>query len=231
MNSTPHSQSSKWSIPDQFVPSFWSDCPHFVSFEGIEGSGKGTQVEMLADHLRSLHKKVTVVREPGATEFGEKLREAILGRKNPLSALAEAHLFASSRAQLLEEVVLPKLKDGEYVICDRYIDSSLAYQGRARDLGSHTVLSIHSHYPLNLLPNITFYLDISIETSFQRQKSRNQTPDYFERERKPFYQKLIEGYQDCLNLFPERFIKCDGERGVEEVHRNIVGLLKNKANK
>ena len=134
----------------------------FLSLEGIEGSGKSTQIQEIEKFVQSKGLRVLTLREPGGTLFGEKLREAILNSDTPLHPLAECHLFLASRAQLLKEKILPfLLRPGSVVILDRYIDSTLAYQGKARRLGYETVLTLHQHEPLNLLPHRTYFLEYS----------------------------------------------------------------------
>lgn len=171
-----------------------------------------------------------VLREPGGTVFGEKLREAILKSEVPLHPLAECHLFLSSRAQLLQEKILPwLLTPGSAVILDRYVDSTMAYQGFARGLGLETVLTLHQHAPLNLLPHRTYFLDIEMETSMERQRIRGNEPDYFESEKKEFYEKLIFGYRSLADLFPERILKIDAARSLPEVtsiiQQDLAGIL------
>lgn len=182
----------------------------FLSFEGIEGSGKTTQLKEIEAFLISKNKRVLILREPGGTVFGEKLREAILGSSEPLHPLAECHLFLASRAQLLKEKILPfLLVPDSVVILDRYIDSTLAYQGFARGLGVETILTLHQHNPLNLLPHRTYFLDISLETSMERQKNRGSQKDYFESEKQEFYQRLIDGYRTLSGMFPDRIFKIN----------------------
>lgn len=184
----------------------------FFSLEGIEGSGKSTQIAELKKVLEQRGLRVLILREPGGTLFGEKLREAVLNSQAPLHPLAETHLFLASRAQLLKEKILPfLLTPGSAVILDRYIDSTLAYQGFARGLGVETVLALHQHGPLNLLPHRTYFLDIDLETSMQRQAGRGQEKDYFESEKTEFYEKLIQGYRSLAELFPERILKVSAE--------------------
>lgn len=195
---------------------------YFLSFEGIEGAGKSTQIIRLKDYLEEQNFRVIILREPGGTSFGEKLRNAILGSLNPIHPVAEMHLFASSRAQLLHEVTLQELgTPGTIVIYDRYIDSTLAYQGKGRDLGAQTVLQVHQAFPLNLMPHKTFYLKINPELSYQRQKVRNAPKDYFEKQGMEFYQKLVEGYDIATELFPNRIEVIDGTKGEEEVFEQI----------
>lgn len=194
----------------------------FLSLEGIEGSGKSTQIKHIESFVQSKGLRVITLREPGGTSFGEKLREAILTSEVPLHPLAECHLFLASRAQLLKEKILPfLLQPGSVVILDRYIDSTLAYQGKARKLGYETVLTLHQHDPLNLLPHRTYFLDISLETSMERQEARGNAKDYFESQKGEFYQNLVDGYRDLSQIFPERIMKIDAEKSIDEVTKII----------
>ena len=193
-----------------------------LSFEGIEGAGKSTQLVKIKEYLESKDFRVIVLREPGGTPFGEKLREAILTSNTELHPVAEAHLFASSRAQLMTEVTLKELSEpGTIVIYDRYIDSSLAYQGFARELGVETVLHLHQGFPLNIVPHKTIYLQIDLETSLERQKMRNLPKDYFESRDDSFHQKLIDGYSMACKLFPNRITVIDAQKNFDEVYLNI----------
>jgi len=194
----------------------------FLSFEGIEGSGKSTQIQEIEIFLKAKSLRVLTLREPGGTAFGEKLREAILKSETPLHPLAECHLFIASRAQLLKEKILPfLLVPGSVVILDRYIDSTLAYQGKARRLGYETVLTLHQHDPLNLLPHRTYFLDISLETSMQRQLARGNQKDYFEAQKQEFYQNLVDGYRELSEIFSVRILKIDAEKTTSEVTKKI----------
>ncbi len=196
----------------------------FLSIEGIEGSGKSTQIKEIEKTVHEKGLRVLTLREPGGTAFGEKLREAILNSETPLHPLAECHLFLASRAQLLKEKILPfLLQPGSVVILDRYIDSTLAYQGKARRLGYQTVLTLHQFDPLNLLPHRTYFLDIELETSFERQKIRGNAKDYFESQKQEFYQNLIDGYRELSELFPERILKLNAQKSIQEV----TNLIKN----
>ncbi len=197
-----------------------------LSFEGIEGSGKSTQIKLLESFLTQKGYTVLTLREPGGTTFGEGLRNAILGSDSPIHPLAEAHLFASSRAQLVSQKILPALaKDKTVVILDRYIDSSLSYQGNARGLGFETILNLHTHPPLNILPSMTFYLEISLETSMQRQDLRNNKKDYFEKENQDFYKKLINGFEKCCEVFPKRIKVINATNSIEQVQVEIQSAV------
>lgn len=194
----------------------------FISLEGIEGSGKSTQIKEIEAFVQKKGLRVLTLREPGGTIFGEQLREAILKSETPLHPLAECHLFLASRAQLLKEKILPfLLQPGSVVILDRYIDSTLAYQGKARRLGYETVLTLHQHDPLNLLPHRTYFLDISLEVSMERQKARGNEKDYFESQKAEFYQNLVDGYRELADIFPERIMKIPAEGSAAYVNLQI----------
>jgi dTMP kinase len=199
---------------------------YFLSFEGIEGAGKSTQIIKASEYLESRGFRVLVLREPGGTVFGEKLRSAVLSATTKLHPLAEAYLFASSRVQLLNDVVLKELNTpGTIIICDRYIDSSIAYQGVARGLGVGVVLEIHQNFPLNLVPHLTLYLRIDTETSMKRQKMRNAPKDYFEAQGPEFYEQLVLGYDRARDLFPERIRTIDASKDFESVQKEIIATL------
>ncbi len=190
----------------------------FLSLEGIEGSGKSTQIKALEHFLIQKGFRVLSLREPGGTVFGEKLREAILASQVSLDPLAECHLFLASRAQLLKEKILPFLLiPKSVVILDRYLDSTLAYQGKARRIGYEGVLTLHRFDPLCLIPHRTYFLDIDLETSMKRQTERGQAKDYFESQKQEFYQNLIDGYREIATLFPERILTIDAMGTANEV--------------
>lgn len=199
---------------------------YFLSMEGIEGSGKSTQLTRVKEHLELKNFRVLILREPGGTIFGEKLRQAVLQTQTTLHPVAEAHLFAASRAQLLHEVTMKELSvPNTVIICDRYLDSSLVYQGKARGLGYETILEFHNSFPLTLVPHLTFLLKIDLQTSHERQKIRNAPKDYFENQGDSFYEKLIEGYEEVEQMFPDRIVSIDASRSVDEVSGDILDQL------
>lgn len=198
----------------------------FLSFEGIEGAGKSTQIKKSADYLAEKKYRVIQLREPGGTIFGEDLRSAILNSKTKLHPVAEAHLFASSRAQLLFEKTIEELKQpNTIVIYDRYIDSSIAYQGFGRELGPEFILDLHKVYPLNIMPHRTIYIRIDLKTSLHRQKIRGLDKDYFESQDSEFYEKLICGLDYAAKKFPERIKIIDGTLDTDDVFGQITNSL------
>lgn len=199
---------------------------YFISVEGIEGAGKSTQIKLLAEYLERKKWNVIQLREPGGTPFGEKLRQAVLQSQTPLHPLSEAMLFASSRSQLISEIVLKELsKPGTVIICDRFIDSSLVYQGFAGELGMQTILQLHQIFPLNIVPHLTLYFKIDVETSVKRQKMRNAPKDYFEAKGVEFYRKLIDGYNQVAELFPERIAVIPATGTPESVYGHMIHHL------
>lgn len=199
------------------------DSSLFFSFEGIEGAGKSTQIQLFKEALEKKGWKVSIFREPGGTLIGERLRKSILASEKKLSALTETFIFLASRAELIKQEISPRLEGVKnIVILDRYIDSTLSYQGMGRKLGLETILKLHSLPPLNLLPHKTFFLSIDEETSLERQKLRGDAKDYFEREKEDFYRDIKEGFIKIAKSCPERVVSIDASRGVQEVHKSII---------
>jgi dTMP kinase len=194
----------------------------FITFEGLDGSGKSTQTELLAEQIRGAGREVVTTREPGGTPLGERIRDVLLAGPDA-SPWAEAALFAAARAQLVEQVIAPALERGEVVICDRYLDSSLAYQGIARGLGVDRVLelnlpAIHGH-----LPDRTYLLLIDTAESARRV---GEGPDRIESEGAEFRTQVDEAYRLLAETFPQRIEPVDGTRPAEEISRLIFGLIR-----
>jgi dTMP kinase len=189
----------------------------FVTFEGLDGSGKSTQVELLRSALEADGASVVITREPGGTRLGERLRELLLDGPD-LSPWAEAALFAAARAELVERVIRPALERGESVVCDRYLDSSLAYQGIARGLGVEPVLSLNLGAVQGLLPDRTFLLLVDPSEGARRAQG---DLDRIEREGEGFLAEVDHAYRELVKMFPERIVPIDGSRAPEEVAREI----------
>lgn len=182
----------------------------FIAFEGVEGAGKGTQVALAEERLRAAGHDVLVTREPGGTEPGEKVREVLLDpRTGTLDARAEALLFAASRAQTVATVIRPALADGRIVLCDRYIDSSLAYQGWARGLGEADVLSLNVWATQGLFPDLVILLHVEPERGLRRSDAE---PDRMEQEGQEFLAKAADAYLKIAEEHPERFVVIDADR-------------------
>jgi dTMP kinase len=194
----------------------------FISFEGVDGSGKTTQVALLADSLRGEGRDVVATREPGGTPAGERIRELLL-EGGEIAPWTEAALFAAARAQLVDEVIRPALARGADVICDRYIDSSLAYQGIARGLGVERVLELNLLATSGLLPDRTFFLAISPEDTTGR---KNAEPDRIEREGDEFAAIVDQGYRELATIFAKRVVTIDATMPASDISREVRGQLR-----
>jgi dTMP kinase len=188
----------------------------FVTFEGVDGSGKSTQAALAAAHLAEGAREVVATREPGGTPLGERVRELLLDGPE-MTAWAEASLFAAARAELAELVIRPALARGAIVVSDRYLDSSLAYQGAARGLGIERVLELNVAVA-DLLPDRTFVLLVDEPTAAGRLGRR---PDRIEREGAAFREAVDEGYRAVAGRFPERIVLLDGARPRDELAAQI----------
>jgi len=188
----------------------------FVTFEGVDGSGKSTQAALAAAHLAEPGREVVATREPGGTPLGERVRQLLLDGPE-MTAWAEASLFAAARAELAERVVRPALARGAVVVSDRYLDSSLAYQGVARGLGIDRVLELNAAVA-DLLPDRTFVLLVGEATAAARLGRR---PDRIEREGAAFRAAVAEGYREVAERFPQRIVLLDGARSRDELAAQV----------
>ena len=195
----------------------------FVTYEGLDGSGKTTQIDLLAGLLREEGREVVTTREPGGTEVGEQIRNTVLHHHGHVVPWAEATLFAAARAQLVEEVIVPALERGADVICDRYIDSSLAYQGIARGLGVDRVLELNLQATRGILPDKTVLLLVDPAESRRRAPEH---PDRIEQESDEFVARVDRAYRELAELFPRRILAVDGTQDAERLARMIRGQLR-----
>jgi dTMP kinase len=193
----------------------------FVTFEGLDGSGTTTQSELLRQHLEDAGRDVVLTREPGGTELGERVRELVLG-DTKISPWAEAALFAAARAELVAGVIQPALERGADVICDRYLDSSLAYQGIARGLGVERVLALNLDAIRGTLPDVTFLLTVDLEEARRRSGPPG---DRIEREGDEFLRQVDEAYRELAGIFAGRITVIDASKPAGAVAKEVRDKL------
>jgi dTMP kinase len=209
----------------------------FITFEGLDGVGKSTQLEKLAGHLRKRGLEVITTREPGGTALGDKLRAVLLNsRTSGLSPLAELALMFADRAQHIDEQILPALAKGQWVLCDRFTDSSEAYQGGGRELGSAIVLDLHRDLCRNLQPDLTILMLSDLGASLARARRRNTEQskrsqadeNRFEKENRAFHKRVLEAFLAIAAREAHRVVKIDAKEPIEKVHRKIVRSVEEK---
>lgn len=197
----------------------------FITFEGGEGSGKTTIIQMLEKELNNLGKKCIVTREPGGIDIAEQIRNVILNVNNTkMDSRTEALLYAAARVQHLVEKILPALANDEIVLCDRYIDSSLVYQGLGRGLGIKNIESINM-FACEHMPNLTIFLDCPPEVGFQRIKENNREVNRLDLEKKDFHNMVYNGYKQISKMYPERIITVDATKTLDEVFNSVLKLV------
>jgi dTMP kinase len=198
----------------------------FISFEGIDFSGKSTQIELLKDYLEEHNKKVEILREPGGTEISEKVRKILLDNKNEkMFAEAELLLFSASRAQLVREKIQPYLDKGIYVISDRFHDSSTAYQGYGRGIPVEVVMKVHDLVIGDTIPDLTFFIDIPVGIANERKKKKSKIKlDRIEVADIEFYNRVRSGYLEIARK-EERFKVIDGTQTIETIQNQIISEL------
>ena len=200
----------------------------FLSLEGGEGSGKTTQLRRIAAYLRSLGHEVLETREPGGTEIGERIREILLARASALHPRAELALYLASRAQLVESVIRPALDRGVDVVCDRFMDSSTAYQGGGRALGFESVEKLNDWAVAGIQPHLTLYFDVDARTGLQRREAGSggrESLDRMEAEPLPFHEQVRSAFLNIAERDPQRFriVRVEGgEEAVWEQARRIL---------
>ena len=195
----------------------------FISLEGVDGSGKSTQAAMLADALRDRGHDVIAVREPGGTALGEDIRDIVLG-PDAMSPWAEALLFAAARAQLVADVVRPALEAGRWVVADRFLDSSLAYQGTARGLGIDQVVQVNAPGIGGCMPDLTVILDIVPSSASDRRAGRASV-DRIEGEGEALQEAVAEGYREVARLIPDRLALIPAAGTLDEVHTRVLAAV------
>jgi len=197
----------------------------FITVEGTDGAGKSTQMDMLIKYLEEKGIEVVVTREPGGTKISERLREIILDAENKeMTDVTEAMLYAASRAQHVEEKIIPALEEGKFVICDRFVDSSVVYQGYARGLDMEMIESINKYAVCGLVPDITLFFDITPEAGIARKKNMHRL-DRIEQEKMDFHYRVYNGYKALCEKYPERIKRINAENDIETVHKDVLAAI------
>ena len=198
----------------------------FITFEGGEGTGKTTLIHRVFDALKNQY-DVLMTREPGGSPIAEIIRDVVLSPDNKgITARTEALLIAAARAQHLDDTILPALNAGKIVLCDRYLDSSLAYQACARDLGFDFVLAINQ-YATEHMPNLTFYIDLEPEVGIARIANRNKY-DRLDQETIAYHQHVRSGYQEVVKRYPNRIVVIDGTKSLDDISETIIQSIKER---
>lgn len=211
----------------------------FITIEGLDGCGKSTQLRRLAEVLRADSIEVVETREPGGTPIGDEVRALLLdSRIKGMSPRAELALMFASRAQQIDEVILPAIGSGKWVLCDRFTDSSEAYQGAGRGLGSDAVLRVHEVICRGLQPDMTIYMDSDVEHSVNRARRRNQRAtdsspaekdeNRFEQESRAFFERVQEAFRAIARREPERVFMVDARQPGDKVHPQIVAAVRQR---
>lgn len=198
----------------------------FITFEGIDLCGKSTQAKLLLEYLQSKKKKVIYVREPGGTKISEKIRHLLLDKDHvEMEYVTEFLLFSASRYQLTNEVIIPHLKKNYIVICDRYFDSSTAYQGFGGKIDVKNINQVNRFATSGLKPDITFLLHITPEESFKRKRLMNKAGDRIEEKTLAYYKKVVNGYMQIAKTNKKRYKVIDGKKNVNDIHSFIVNTI------
>ncbi|EPR14303.1 dTMP kinase [Ruminiclostridium papyrosolvens] len=198
----------------------------FITVEGTDGSGKTTQIKLMEEFLKAAGIDVVLSREPGGTEISEMIRDLILDPQNTdISPLTEMMLYAGARAQHVFQVIRPALESGKYVICDRFVDSSYAYQGCGRGVDLKTVADVNRAAVDGVVPDITFFLDIDPRLAIER-RIKSTGADRIEQEKMDFHMRVYEGYRKMSLLYPDRIKTIDASKSIEEISSQIKIFLK-----
>lgn len=200
----------------------------FITFEGIDGSGKSTQLRLLADDLRFRGFNVLTTHQPGGTPLGRRLREIFLETEETVAPMAELLLFAADRAQHIEFLIKPALKENKIVISDRYADATVAYQGAGRGFSPTVIKQVIKLATNGLKPNLTLFFDITVEEAILRTKKRDemgQQSNRLDKENYEFHQRVRDAYHELIAKEPKRFRVIDASRSIEEIHKNALEVL------
>ncbi len=203
--------------------------PMFITFEGIDYSGKSTQAKLLVERLKREEDQVIFLREPGGTAVSEKIRSILLDKAHlDMTQLAELFLFSAARAQLVEEIIRPNLATGKVIVCDRFYDSTTAYQGYGRGLKLENVRFVNRLATSGLAPDLTFIMEIPVEEIIRRQSASGDSPDRMESAGTRFYRQVADGYHALAEEEPQRCVLLDGLLPVEQIHEKIWTIIQQR---
>lgn len=216
----------------------WGFVSYFITFEGIEGSGKSTQMKLLVDRLVREKWDVVETREPGGTDIGDQIRQILLDAKNSSMVRAcEVLLYYAARAQHLEQLIRPSLKSNKVVLCDRFVDATIAYQGYARGVNFDVLESLNAYVLQDLQPDLTLVFDMTVEMGLGRAKFRAmnlneaQREDRFENEMMEFHQKVREGYLQIAAKHPKRVVVLDATLSIDDLHEMVFKSVNSRLQK
>ncbi|MDD3013376.1 MAG: dTMP kinase [Candidatus Gastranaerophilales bacterium] len=195
----------------------------FITFEGADGSGKTTQIKMLEEYLVTQKKDFIITRDPGGTKLGSKLREILLTYDGKIAPFCELFLYLADRAQHVDEVIMPALNNGKMVLCDRYIDSTLAYQGYARGLNIDEIINLNNLVTHSLIPDLTLLFDIETGIAMKRIGDKK---DRLESEAAHFHEKVRFGYLDLAKKDPQRIKVIDASMSIDDVYNQVIEIIK-----
>ncbi|MCT4508622.1 MAG: dTMP kinase [Tepidibacter sp.] len=197
----------------------------FISIEGPDGSGKSTQIKLLRDYLQNKGYDIALTREPGGTQISEKIRNIILDKENKsMHSRTEALLYAASRAQHVEEIIKPALKENKIVICDRFVDSSLIYQGIGRGLGIENIYDLNLFAMQDVIPDLTLLFDIDMCRAKKRKENRGNL-DRLESEKGTFHEDVFNGYKKLKDLYPKRIKTVRANGSIKQVQEEIINII------
>lgn len=197
----------------------------FIVFEGPDGSGKTTIIKKVKEILEKQDLSISYYREPGGTDISEKIRSIIIDNDNYLmDPKTEALLFASSRAQLVAEKIIPDLKEGKIVICDRFVMSSLLYQGLGRNLGIDNIKNINDFATGGIKPDLTLFFNIDYKTALERKRA-NFSPDRLENEDFSFHKTIFDGYLKMADLYKDEIVKVDARKSIEDLTSDVMDII------
>ena len=200
-----------------------------ITFEGIDGSGKSTQIKLISEKLNELGIENIIIREPGGTNVSEKIRDILLDNKNLINKFTETLLFLSSRSQLVNEIIIPAINKGVYVLCDRYIDSTVAYQGYGRGIDISEINSLNDIAVNKIYPDLTFIFDIEVKTSLERLESKRK--DRMEQVDENFILKVRNGYLDLAKNYDRCVIVDCNHKNIIEINEILVKKINSKFEK